>query len=71
MEEFEVAWSSGEVYSEPGFSWSPCGICGSGLGGDREPWHAINEGEILHFDDACVDCVLYLAYGDLPEEPTR
>lgn len=67
---FEEAWSSGAVYSEPSFSWSSCGICNSHLGGDREVWHALDDltGTLYHFDDACVDCVVYLANGDEPEE---
>ena len=68
QEDFEAAWSSGEVFSEPGFSWASCGICGSRLGGDREVWHwADGNGEIIHETDACVDCVVYLANGDEPE----
>jgi len=68
MEEFEEQWSSGRVFSEGSFSWAGCGICGSRLGGTVEPWHGVDSnGEIMHFDDACVDCVCYLANGDLPE----
>ena len=68
MEEFEELWQSGEVNSEPSFSWQGCDICGSSLGGDVEPWHAVDENnEIVHGDRCCVDCVLYLANGDIPE----
>ena len=71
---FDEAWSSGRVDSEPSFSHGSCGICGSHLGGDREVWHAIIPDEngsvigreILHSDDACIDCVVYLANGDEP-----
>ena len=82
-ERFEDDWSSGHVTSrgwgaadsEPSFSHGSCGICGSHLGGDREVWHAIIPDEngsvigreILHSDDACIDCVVYLANGDEPE----
>lgn len=52
---------------EPSFSWASCGICNSHLGGNRESWHAILDGKIVHWDDACVDCVLYIANGDEPE----
>ena len=50
-------WVFGPVVSdeenepvEPHFSWSPCGGCGSGLGGDRfryiaVPFDTINKGE--------------------------
>ena len=66
---FEAAWSDGRVESEPGFSGSPCGICGTALGGNREVWHWIDpeSGTIQHEYDACVDCVVYLANGDEPE----
>lgn len=93
-EEHDKAWHACEVDGESHFSWSPCGICGSRLGGDRHVWHALHadqvaardahretarhmpigretrepEVEILHFDDACVDCVMYLANGEEPEE---
>ena len=66
---FDAAHDAGKVSGEAGFSWSPCGICGSRLGGNREVWHAIDEnGEILHSDDACTDCVVFLAYGDEPDD---
>jgi len=68
-EEYEQAYEEGSVCDEGGFSWSGCGICGSTLGGTLYTWHGINsEGEILHFDDACTDCVMYLANGVEPEE---
>jgi hypothetical protein len=53
---------------ESGFSWSSCGVCGSTLGGDRFPWHFIFEGEIQHADDCCVDCYIYIANGEEPED---
>ena len=64
----EEAWSCGEVYGEPSFSRYPCGICGCHLGGDRSAWHFILDGEIHHEDDACTDCVFFLANGDVPED---
>ena len=74
-EGFEQLWQSGEVFAEPSFSPCGCEICGSLLGGNFEPWHAIAldaNGEptrlIVHGDRACVDCLLYLANGDLPEK---
>lgn len=67
-EAFDQAWSSGEVFSEPAFSHRPCQVCGSHLAGDRQVIHWIGtDGELLHDDGACVDCVLYLANGDEPE----
>ena len=79
LESLEEAWETGKIGGEPHFSWSACDICGSHFGGDREEWHAINKetGELIHGDNACVDCVVYLANGDEPEEwnqypdPTR
>lgn len=69
MEEFEEMCSNGEVCAEPFFSWHGCDLCGSPPGGDFEPWHAVDEnGEIVHGERACVDCIMYLANGDLPED---
>ena len=67
-EAFEEGCCSGEVFSEASFSHRPCQVCGSHLGGDREVIHWIGtDGKLLHDDGACVDCVLYLANGDEPE----
>src|SRR5215475_6853029 len=70
--DFDADYEAGKVYDEGHFSWSACGICGSGLGGTREHWHALDEetDRLYHFDDACVDCVVYLANGDEPEDWT-
>jgi hypothetical protein len=66
-EAFDLAIQNGSVPNEPYFSWRPCVICGSSFGGDREPAHAIDaNGELVHLGGACVDCMLYLANGDLP-----
>lgn len=66
--DYDKAYEAGEVEPEASFSWRGCEICGSTLGGDREEWHAIgSKGELLHFNAACVDCVVYLANGDEPE----
>lgn len=71
-EEHRLAVSEGRECSDSHFSWRPCGICGTRLGGDRERWHWVSvdaEGKrtIEHEDDACTDCVLYLAHGTEPE----
>lgn len=67
-EVFEEAWSSGDVHEDPHFSWRGCEVCGSSLGGSFEVWHGIDaKGEILHGSRACVNCVVFLANGDLPE----
>ena len=67
-ERFYLDWQEGRVYSDPSFSGEPCGICGSHFAGDREPFHYLMRGEIEHSEGACVDCVVYLANGDEPEQ---
>ena len=52
------------------FSWSQCDICGSTLGGSRHAAHAFDNGELVHLM-VCVDCVMYMANGDKPEEWRR
>ena len=59
-----------DLANEGGFSWSRCDGCGSSFGGDRYPAHgflASDERGVFHLD-ICVDCVMYLANGDEPEE---
>ena len=52
---------------DPFFSWSQCDGCGSSLGGDRTESTGIDEdGESISLD-LCIDCVMYLANGDEPE----
>lgn len=69
MESFEELWSSGKVHCDPYFSWHGCELCGNTLGNSYEPWHAIDQnGELIHGEYACEDCVQYLANGILPEE---
>lgn len=52
---------------EPYFSWRPCECCGSHLGGDREDYtFATNDNQIIEAS-ICVDCVYYLAYGQLDD----
>ena len=74
-EAHEDAWSSGDLTDEPSFSWSSCGICGCNLGGDRHTWHFVipKDGSckgrpIYHETDACTDCVMYLANGEVPDD---
>lgn len=64
-----------EVWGEPSFSHSECDSCGSTLGGDRYPAHAIMRdsfgkpeapGQIWHID-ICVDCLMFHANGELPD----
>lgn len=68
VEAYDDALECGDVHGEGSFSWDGCGVCGSTLGGDLEVWHARDsDGELVHFGDACVDCVVFLANGDEPE----
>jgi hypothetical protein len=72
MEEFEEAWQSGDICDEASFSYSGCGICGTRLGGDRYVWHWLDDNNnIIHEDDCCVDCALFMANGDEPEQWER
>lgn len=68
MARFRADWERGRADGGSQFSWGECGICGSRLGGDRSYWHAIDgtSGRLWHFDDACTDCVMYIANGDEP-----
>ena len=57
-------WS--QVGDEAHFSWFPCGICESNLGGDRFEMefvtHALEEGKFTL--SVCHDCFIYLENGD-------
>lgn len=55
------------VGKDVGFSWRPCFLCRRPLGGDRHELIYVDEGEI-YAEEICVDCTLYLANGDIPEE---
>lgn len=58
-----------EIGDEGHFSWSPCGICGTSLGGQRYVWHWVDvDGYLMHEDDGCTDCLIYLSNGDEPED---
>jgi len=70
-EAHEEAYQCGslDASDEPSFSWHSCGICGCGLGGDRHVWHWLDSGnEIVHESDACTDCVVFHANGDVPDD---
>ena len=58
------------VSEESHFSWAPCDVCGSMLGGDREIAQAVVEGTANHIIELsiCTDCTMYLANGDEPED---
>jgi hypothetical protein len=64
--QFYTALKNGQIESEPHFSWSSCDLCGSQYGGDREPIHAIDKetNALLHYGDACIDCICALANGN-------
>ena len=61
---------------EAGFSSAQCDSCGSTFGGDREPGSMLPIDKRGAFDYSreaidcvlCVDCVLYWANGDEPED---
>ena len=56
------------IGNEASFSWSSCGICGTSLGGNRYVWHWIDEdNELMHEDNGCTDCLVYISNGDEPE----
>jgi len=57
---------------EAGFSRSQCDSCGSTLGGDRLAAVGLyhdDGGQLVDIDmEVCVDCAMYHANGELPEE---
>ena len=67
---YTSAWIAGEVVDEGSFSMEWCGICGSTRGGNRYVWHGCDRetGRIYHFDDACTDCVVFITYGQFPDD---
>ncbi|MDD4988506.1 MAG: hypothetical protein PHS68_06400 [Candidatus Izemoplasmatales bacterium] len=68
-EEFEDQCSNEDAYDEGCFSWSSCDLCGCPLGGSRVVWHGVDkDGNIVHGDHACVDCMMYLANGEVPDD---
>ena len=66
-EGFDIHSSDGEAH----FSWSQCDTCGSTLGGDRYTCTlaVAGKGEEEQIEvESCVDCVMFAANGQLPEE---
>ena len=56
---------------EPSFSWQSCDSCGSNLGGDRFKAYGILTDDLqadLFELDICVDCAMFHANGELPDE---
>lgn len=50
-----------------GFSHRCCDLCDS-LPGDRYSSHTMCDGEIVDDLEVCVDCIMYIANGELPED---
>lgn len=50
------------------FTWHSCDVCGSSLGGERHPVVFYEKGTTVEVGkgDACGDCVVYIANGELP-----
>lgn len=54
---------------DPWFSWRPCECCGCTLGGNREYLFAVDaDGEQVQYE-ICEDCVYYVNYGRLDDQP--
>lgn len=68
MKRLSVNCLSTNEHGERFFSWRPCEVCHSRLGGDRYDCTGYNptDGSIEAFE-ACTDCVYYAAYGQLPD----
>ena len=65
-----------QMYNEGSFSWQECESCGSTLGGERHNAHAIHkeafgpdakQPDNVHHVDICIDCLIFYANGDEPE----
>ena len=71
--ECEYADGDEDHSCETSFSWQQCDSCGSTLGGDRsEAWgiplkRKPGEVELIQMS-ICVDCMMYHANGDEPQE---
>ncbi len=70
-EQFKAALADESIVDDPRFSRVPCECCGSRLAGHRFVSHGLASDRmcscaIVHFE-VCVDCVHYLANGDVPE----
>lgn len=79
VEQFKAAYDIGtegfEILSidtddEGSFSWSPCDTCSSPLGGTRYRATLCNSGKDRRQVEVriCIDCAMYSANGELPEE---
>lgn len=69
-----------QAYDEGSFSWHECDSCSSTFGGNRFNAHAIHKEAFgpeakrpndVHHVDICVDCLMFHANGNVPEEWQR
>ena len=70
-EQCEYAEGDPDHQCEASFSWGQCDSCGSTLGGDRMPAVGLwkDGGKWQEIDmSICVDCVMYHANGEAPED---
>jgi hypothetical protein len=63
--EMTEAQENDRLNDEGGFSWSSLRLLRKHLGGDRYAAHGFIDDKIVHYD-VCVDCLMYLANGTLP-----
>ena len=69
-DEMREGCETGAIFDEGGFSSSGCDSCGSNLAGDLFAAHGFDKhDDVIHLD-ICVDCLLFHANGDEPEEGT-
>lgn len=50
---------------EPKFSWWPCELCGSPLGGDRYPAHYVDHHGDADHAEICTDCLFAIEEGEI------
>lgn len=56
---------------ELGFMMKSCECCGSSLHGDRYKAHKLTAGNEIRNYSVCIDCIVYIANGELPENWSR
>ena len=70
-EHCKYAEGDSEHFCKESFSWQQCDSCGSTLGGDRSTAYGLwKDGDQFCSIEMsiCVDCVMFHANGDEPEE---
>jgi hypothetical protein len=68
----EHADGDADHYCEANFSAAQCDSCGSTYAGDKSPGYGMwtDNGQLITIEMVlCVDCVMWHANGDEPEEP--